>query len=61
MKKNTNDRQTLGIQLDVKQIQRLKAYCAAEDRSIAWFVRLAVDEFLKRKDAERKLKSAEQA
>lgn len=52
-KKNADKKQSMGIQLDAKQIQRLKEYCHEEDRSIAWFVRLAVNEWLDKKDRER--------
>ena len=50
--KNT-EKKSMGIQLTEDQIQRLKAYCYEEDRSIAWFVRLAVNEWLDKKDRER--------
>ena len=51
--KNTDEKRTMGIQLTEDQIQRLKVYCYQEDRSIAWFVRLAVNEWLDKKDRER--------
>ncbi len=51
--KNADEKRTMGIQLTEDQIQRLKAYCHEEDRSIAWFVRLAVNEWLDKKDRER--------
>lgn len=56
MKKEKPDMRTLGLQLTVNQIKRLKAYCWEEDRSLAWFVRLALDEWLDKKDGEKKAK-----
>lgn len=47
---------TMGVQIEERQLQRLKVYGVEDRRSLAFLIRDAIDQYLSKRDAERKPK-----
>ena len=52
------EKRMMGIQIEEELAGKLKAYAVEDDRSLAYMIRVAIKEYVAKRDAERKAKQA---